>query len=182
MDVQTTLAFKGIDRSPALEKAIEKRIKELAHLRSGLMRVHVVVSELGRHQNQGRHFSVHLDLHCKGRSNDIAITHRHDEDPFVALRDAFDAAKRMLQNDLHRVRGDVKQHAQKRSGRVARLDRDGGFGFIEDQNGTEYYFGRDNVSNHSFENLEPGQPVSFLEDYGADTPQAKRVNVQRAES
>jgi cold shock CspA family protein len=182
MDIQTTLAFKGIDRSPALEKAISKRVKELAHLRRGLMRVHVVVSELGRHQQQGRHFSVHLDLHCKGRSNDIAITHRHDEDPFVALRDAFDAAKRVLQEDLHRVRGDVKQHAQARRGRVARVDRDGGFGFIEDHDGQEYYFGRDNVANHSFENLQPGQPVSFLEDYGADTPQAKRVNVQRPES
>lgn len=182
MDVQTTLAFKGIDRSPALEQAIGKRIAELAHLRAGLMRVHVVVSELGRHRHQGRHFSVHLDLHCKGRSSDIAVTHRHDEDPFVALRDAFDAAKRVLQDDLRRVRGDVKQHAQTRRGRVARLDRDGGFGFIEDQDGHEYYFGRDNVANHSFENLLPGQPVSFLEDYGADTPQAKRVTVQSAES
>ena len=118
MDVQTTLAFKGVDRSPALEQAIGKRIDELARLRPGLMRVHVVVSELGRHQNQGRQFSVHLDLHCKGRSKDIAVTHRHDEDPFVALRDAFDAAKRMLQDDLHRARGDVKQHAQTRRGRA----------------------------------------------------------------
>lgn len=181
MDVQTTLAFKGIDRSPALEQAIGKRIRELTHLRSGLMRVHVIVSELGRHQQQGRHFSVHLDLHCKGRSNDIAVTHRHDEDPFVALRDAFDAAKRVLQEDLHRTRGDVKQHAQTRRGRVARLDIEGGFGFIEDQEGHEYYFGRDNVANDSFEHLQPGQPVSFLEDSG-DTPQAKRVIVQRADS
>lgn len=182
MSVQTTLAFKGMERSPALEQAINKRIAELSHLRAGLMRVHVVVSELGRHQNQGRHFSVHLDLHCKGRSKDIAITHRHDEDPFVALRDAFDAAKRALQEDLQRARGHVKQHAQTRTGRVARLDPEGGFGFIEDQDGHEYYFGRDNVANESFEKLLPGQPVSFLEDYGADSPQAKRVNVQTAES
>ena len=54
MDVQTTLAFKGIDRSPALEQVIGRRIDELAHMRAGLMRVHVVVSELGRHQHQGR--------------------------------------------------------------------------------------------------------------------------------
>jgi cold shock CspA family protein len=183
MSVRTTLSFQGVDRSPALEQAIAKRVDELAHLHPGLMHVHVAVSELGRHHHQGRHFSVHLDLRCKGDGREFAVTHRHDEDPFVALRGAFDAAKRVLQDDVRRTRGLVKQHPPKREGHVARLDREGGFGFIEDPEGREFYFGRDNLAGGPvFDDLVPGQPVTFIEDYEGDAPQAKRVSVEAAPS
>ena len=183
MSVRTTLTFQGVDRSPALEEAIAKRIDELAHLHPGLMHVQIGVSELGRHHHQGRHFSVRLDLRCKGDGHEFAVTHRHHEDPFVALRDAFDAAKRVLQDDVRRTRGAVKQHPPKRHGHVARLDRDGGFGFIEDLEGREFYFGRDNLAEvPAFDDLMPGQPVTFIETYEGDTPQARRVSVEAASS
>jgi hypothetical protein len=51
---------------------------------------------------------VKLDLHVKGKS--FAITQQGDADAFVATRDAFDAAKRLLDSELDTSRGFVKQH------------------------------------------------------------------------
>jgi len=47
-----------------------------------------------------------IEGHCKS----FAITQQGDEDPFVAARDAFDAAKRLLDSELDTTRGFVKQH------------------------------------------------------------------------
>jgi PHD/YefM family antitoxin component YafN of YafNO toxin-antitoxin module len=66
------------------------------------------VTQETRHSSKGRLFNVKLDVHVKGKS--IAITQQGDEDPFVATRDAFDAAKRLLDSGLDTSRGFVKQH------------------------------------------------------------------------
>jgi hypothetical protein len=39
------------------------------------------------------------------------VNRDHDEDPYIALRDAFDAVVRRLEDVARRQRGDVKTHA-----------------------------------------------------------------------
>ena len=45
----------------------------------------------------------------------IVVTHEHDEDLLVALRDAFDAARRKLEDYARSQRGDVKRHSLPRA-------------------------------------------------------------------
>ena len=45
---------------------------------------------------------------------EIVVTRDHDEDVYVALRDAFDAAKRQLEDYARKIRGDIKSHEPKR--------------------------------------------------------------------
>jgi ribosome-associated translation inhibitor RaiA len=66
-----------------------------------------VVEQVARHKLQGKEFSVRLDIKVAG--GEIAINRDHDEDPFVAVRDAFDAARRKLEDHTRRQRGDVKR-------------------------------------------------------------------------
>jgi ribosome-associated translation inhibitor RaiA len=40
----------------------------------------------------------------------IVVNHDAHEDVYVALRDAFDAAGRQLEDSIRRMRGDVKHH------------------------------------------------------------------------
>ena len=51
---------------------------------------------------------VRIDLKVPG--GEIAVTHEHDEDLQIALRDAFDAARRRLEDYARVQRGDVKHH------------------------------------------------------------------------
>lgn len=102
------LAFHQMDRSDALDSAIRERAEKLAKFHPGITNVHVAVTQETRHSTKGRQFNVRLDVHVKGRS--FAITQQGDEDAFVATRDAFDAAKRLLDSELDTARGFVKQH------------------------------------------------------------------------
>jgi ribosomal subunit interface protein len=102
------LAFHQMDRSEALEQAIRERAEKLGKFHPAITNVHVAVTQETRHSTKGRQFKVKLDLHVKGKS--FAITQQGDEDAFVAARDAFDAATRLLDSELDTTRGFVKQH------------------------------------------------------------------------
>jgi cold shock CspA family protein len=82
-----------------------------------------------------------------------------------------------LEDVVREKRGDVKVHDVPQHGSIARLSFDEGYGFIETSDGRELYFSRENVVHPTFESLEPGMPVQFIEELAGDSPQAKRVSV-----
>src|SRR5690606_9101707 len=106
-------------------------------------------------------------------------TREPNEDVYVALRDAFDAAKRQLEDYGRRQRGEVKSHAPVLHGKVVRLIPGEDYGFVETSGGQELYFHRENLANNNFEQLEEGSEVQFLEDIGGEGFQAKRVSTCR---
>ena len=52
---------------------------------------------------------MRVDLTLPGQ--EVAVTRVHDEDVYVALRDAFDAARRKVEEVVRIRRGEVKQHS-----------------------------------------------------------------------
>jgi cold shock CspA family protein len=135
----------------------------------------VTVEELRKHHHQGRQFRVRIDLRVPGK--ELVANRDHHEDVYVALRDAFDAVKRQLEDVAREMRGDVKAHAVPQHGKVARLFTDEGYGFIETADGRELYFSRGNVVHPTFDQLKPGAEVQFIEEMAAEGPQAKRISV-----
>jgi cold shock CspA family protein len=73
----------------------------------------------------------------------------------------------------------VKAHEPAPHGRIARLDRAEGYGFIGTPDGREIYFHRNSVVNAGFDRLEEGDPVRFHEEAGEKGPQASTVHVER---
>ncbi|HET7362955.1 MAG TPA: HPF/RaiA family ribosome-associated protein [Burkholderiales bacterium] len=110
MDLPLQITLRGVAHSDALERLIRERAQKLQRFHPHLVSARVVVELAGRHQHQGKQFSVHLDLKVPGA--EIAVDHQHDEDPRVAVRDAFDAARRKLEDELRVQRGDVKRHTR----------------------------------------------------------------------
>jgi ribosomal subunit interface protein len=91
------ITFRGATSSPALEAKIRDKAAKLEEFHPSIISCHVAVEEEARHHQQGRLFKVRIDLHVPG--HDLAVNRDHHEDVFVALRDAFDAAKRVLEDD-----------------------------------------------------------------------------------
>lgn len=52
---------------------------------------------------------MRIDLKVPGA--EVAVTRSHDEDVKIALRGAFDAARRRLEDYARTQRGDVEHHA-----------------------------------------------------------------------
>jgi ribosomal subunit interface protein len=102
------ITFHHMERSEALEQAIEERAIKLGRFHPAITQMHVAVTSETRHSSKAREYKVRLDIHVKGK--EIAISRQADEDAFVAAREAFDAAGRILDEELDTRRGYVKQH------------------------------------------------------------------------
>lgn len=106
MEIPIQITFHGLAHSPALEAAIRERAGKLDRFHQHVMSCRAVVEEVARHKNQGKEFAVRLDIKVAG--GEVAVNREHNEDAFVAVRDAFDAARRQLEDLARRQRGDVK--------------------------------------------------------------------------
>jgi ribosomal subunit interface protein len=109
MKMPVDIRFLGMAPSPALEATIHARIDHLDRFCPDIMAWRVAVEQEARHQAQGRPFAVRIDITLPGQ--EIAINRVQDEDVYVALRDAFDNARRKIEEAVQIRRGEVKQHA-----------------------------------------------------------------------
>jgi ribosomal subunit interface protein len=175
MQTPLQITFRNLPRSDALEARIRDKAAKLEEFDPRIMSCHVVVEELDRHHHKGKQFTVRLDIRVPG--HEVVIDRDHHEDIYVALRDAFNAAGRKLEEVVRALRRDVKAHEMPQHGKVVRLFADEGYGFIETADGREFYFSRDNVVEPSFDRLEIGSAVQFIEDVaGGGRQHATRVS------
>jgi ribosomal subunit interface protein len=109
MQIPLQVSLHGISSSDALQNAIRDKAATLERYYAHIVSCRVVLELEGRHKRHGRQFSVRIDV--KVPSGEIAVNRQEHEDLQVALRDAFDAARRKLEDYARVQRGDVKRHA-----------------------------------------------------------------------
>jgi cold shock CspA family protein/ribosome-associated translation inhibitor RaiA len=155
------IRFRQMDPSPAVEARIRDKAAEFERFSDRITGCRVTVEQEHRHHHKGNLFRVRVELDLPGRPLAVAHTgpkdHAH-EDVYVALRDAFNAATRRLEDHVRERQGKIKAHGVPLHGRVRMIDQPGGFGFVETAEG-EVYFHRNSVAEGRFEDLEPGREV-----------------------
>ena len=113
MEEPLKLTFHGVEPTPAIEDRIRDRFARLERLHDGIVACHVTVAAPHRHHHKGTLFNVRIDLTVPNGEivvgRDPAHDHSH-EDLYVAIRDSFDVARRLLQDHVRKQRGDVKNH------------------------------------------------------------------------
>jgi len=170
--------FRDMDASPAIEARIREKVAALDRFSSRIAGCRVTIEEKNRHQHKGKLYNVRIDISMPGP--DVHVDHvgpqdHAHEDVYVAIRDAFSAATRQLEDHVRRMRGDVKTHEAPAHGKVIQLAPD--HGFIRGSDGAEIYFHRNSVAEARFEDLEVGSDVRFVvaEKEGEKGPQASTV-------
>ncbi len=171
--LQITLC--DIEQSDALEAHIREKAQKLETFFEPIMSCRVVVEMPHQHKHQGKVFNVRIDIGVPG--SEIVVNRDHHEDVYVALRDAFDAAKRKLEDYARKLHGETKAHPTEYVGQVVRLFPEEGYGFIQRADGEELYFNADNLVNVRFDQLKEGDEVKFIEAFAAEGLQAKRVSM-----
>jgi ribosomal subunit interface protein len=178
MQLPLQVTFRDVSHSDAIEAAIREKVEKLDRFYDRIMAVRAVVGTIQRHRHQGKLYNIRLDITVPG--GEIVINRDKAEDIYVAIRDAFDAARRKLEDFARKQRGEVKTHEVESRGRIARLFPEEGYGFIETATGDELYFHRFNVVHPDFEHLRVGDEVTFLVETADEGLQANRVTVHRA--
>lgn len=110
MQTPLQITIRDVEHSEALEARIRDKAAKLEEFFDRIVSCRVVVEMPHKHHHQGKHFNVRIDIGVPG--NEIVVNRDHDEDVYVALRDAFDAAKRQIEDYSRKIHGDVKKHTR----------------------------------------------------------------------
>jgi ribosomal subunit interface protein len=109
MQIPLQVTFRDMAQSEAIEARIREKAEKLSRYYDRIMGCRVVIEMPQRHKHQGKLHSVRIDLTVPGA--ELVANHAQDEDVYVAIRDAFGAITRQLEDFARRQRGEVKNHA-----------------------------------------------------------------------
>ena len=180
MDVPLELSFRNMDPSDAVEAKVRERVDKLETFFGRINACRVVVEAPHRHRRKGKIYHVRIEIGVPGRTlivdRDPGQHHAH-EDVYVAIRDAFDAARRQLEDHSRKAAGKVKAHEVPVHGAISTLNGHQGYGIATLPDGQEVYFHRNSVVNDGFANLDVGDQVRLVvaESESAKGPQASTV-------
>lgn len=178
MQVPVEISFRNLDRSEAVEADIREKVGKLEEFYDRITRCRVVVEAPHRHHQQGNLYHVRIQLGVPHRElvvdREPREKHAH-EDVYVAVRDAFKAVRRQLEDYVRELRGDTKTHPAAPHGRIARLFPEKDYGFIQTPDEREIYFHANSLLDADFDRLEVGTEVRFVEEQGEKGPQATSV-------
>lgn len=163
--------------SPAIENHLRKKAEKLDRFYHRINSCRIVVTIPQKHKHNGKIYCIRIEITVPGR--ELVVNRQLSQDIYVAIRDAFNALQRQLENYARKRRGDVKRHELGNKGVVKRLFQEDGYGFIQGLDGNELYFSSSNMSNIEFEQLEIGDKVEFLMVAANDGWQAHRVTKER---
>jgi cold shock CspA family protein/ribosome-associated translation inhibitor RaiA len=180
MPLQPQITFRNLDRSESVVELIEKRAVELEQFFKRIVACKVVV-EIDHQRRRGGLFHVSVQVLVPG--GEIVVRrdpaeHQPHEDVHAAVRDAFDAARRGLEDYVRKLSRRVKDHeAAHEVGRIVRLFPDDGYGFIAGRSGDEVYLHQNAVVGNSFSKLRVGDEVRYVvhDGEGEKGPQASTV-------
>jgi sigma 54 modulation/S30EA-like ribosomal protein len=144
--IPVQVTFRGLAQSDALEADIRERVDWLEQFYTGIVRCRVLIEVPHRHRRDGRHVHIRIDLtvpgvdpivvshepSLHGRLKDVEdCAHHKDADidgvhryASVAVREAFDVARRRLEDVAREQRGTVKTHEVPAHGRVVEMEQD----------------------------------------------------------
>lgn len=113
MPATLQISYRNMEASDSVERQVRERVAQLEKFYDRLIACRVVLEQIGRHHRKGRLFDVRVELAVPGReivaTRDPSEDHAH-EDAHVAIRDAFDAARRQLEDYVRRIDNRVKAH------------------------------------------------------------------------
>jgi ribosomal subunit interface protein len=107
MHIPLQISFRNMDPSPAVEARIREKAAKLERFHDRIVGCTVVVEAPHRSQHKGKLYSVRVDISVPGKDIVVdrskPVDHAH-EDVHVAVRDAFNAATRRLEDQVRKRR------------------------------------------------------------------------------
>ena len=177
------VTFKGIKKTPELEKLINQKIAKLEKVCSYMISCRVMVEKPQKYPDKGNAHRVRIDIKVPPAHELVAKQSASEgdmHDPLhTVITKTFRAAERQLKELIERQHGDVKTHPQQQvTGIVHKLFTNQGYGFIKTVDTQEdIYFHRNSVLHNDFNRLKVGTGVHFVARMGEKGLQASSVEI-----
>jgi ribosomal subunit interface protein len=111
MQIPVQVTFRDMPVSDAVEAACWDEAAKLERYFERITSCRIVVAESHRRHQKGNLFEVRIVLNVPGRElvvNREPPAHHTDEDVYAAIREAFDTARRQLEEYVDRLRRHVR--------------------------------------------------------------------------
>ncbi|MGY8961621.1 MAG: HPF/RaiA family ribosome-associated protein [Alphaproteobacteria bacterium] len=116
MAVLTEIVFEGMESSEAVRDRIEGEIEKLERFHDRITSCRVVLHAPNNHKTHGGLFETRIHMALPGHQEvNVAHTHHKDhahENAYLAIRDAFAAARKQLQSGEQKREDAAKCHAR----------------------------------------------------------------------
>ncbi len=177
MELPVQIATRNVSLAASEQEAILREAEKLETFADRITSCRVMVEIPHRRGQEGIEFVVRIDVTLPG--HEIVVKRQPQEDLRSALQDAFEVARRQVQDRVRRRRERLKTPPRDDRARVRALFPWEGYGFLEDHRGREIYFHRNSVLNNGFDRLTEGSEVRYVEERGDQGPQASTVVLVR---
>jgi cold shock CspA family protein/ribosome-associated translation inhibitor RaiA len=180
--IPVEITFRGLPRSAAIEADARDKASKLDQFCDSIMACRVMIESPHRRRHKGKLYRVRIDLTVPEQEiivNRSPNKHSAHEDVYVALRDAFAATRRQLEDYARRRRGDTKVHPVPTAARVLQIFPAQDYGFLRTDDGRDIYFHRNSLVGADFDQLDPGMEVKYVEEQGQEGPQAISVTLSK---
>lgn len=97
MELPLTIAAHDLELTDSIEATIREKAMKLERFNGRVIGCHVTVQGPPKHHRNGGAYAVRIDLTVPG--HEYVINHKESPDLTVAVREAFDAARRKLDED-----------------------------------------------------------------------------------
>jgi ribosomal subunit interface protein len=166
------IAIEGrqTDIQPELRERIAQRLEELNVPHEDIVHARVALEKDAHHQQGADEVRVLLALPGKMLTAKKTATTLYD-----AVNAALETIERELKEFRDQRRGVLKDPGPRIRGRLIRIFRERGYGFVETETYQEVYFHANSVHGIGFEELEVGMTVDLDIEAGHKGPQASRV-------
>ncbi len=109
MNIQPQINVRDLENAAEVEEKVLGRALRLERYSDEIQRCQVWVEAPHGHHRRGRLCDVRIRITVP--NEEIVVENQpRDEDVHVAIRNAFDAARRRLEDYARRRRGDIKSH------------------------------------------------------------------------
>ncbi|HSE39243.1 MAG TPA: HPF/RaiA family ribosome-associated protein [Acidobacteriota bacterium] len=198
MQLPVQITFRNISRSREVEFRILSKVSDLEIYYPRIMGCRVVIDRPHRRHRDGNPYVIKIDITVPGKeisvnrqpsiykerkdfhdtriskSEEINLEQKQME---AAINEAFNAARRMLQDHIRKQRGAIKTHEEIPHATVTKLFRRKGYGLLKTANGRQLLFEKQNVLNSDYQNLKIGTKVTYLEEETGKGPEATLIRI-----
>jgi|GEM_PF-3364267 len=165
LEDRTEISFHGIQHSDALENWTRQRLRKLAHHDDAIQWIQVTLESPHRQPHKGT-LQATVEVSLRG---DRAVAKRETRphevhanmDANACVTEAIDAVAEQIEHKLGKRRDPQRQADGPQTGRVVRLNREAGFGFVETSGGMNLFFNDVHCEDMAFADVEQGQMVRF---------------------
>ncbi len=113
MAVPLEVIFRNLEPSDAVSANVKEKVAKLERYVDKIIKCKVTIEAPHKHHHKGNLFQVRIDVTVP--SGEMVVSrhpdkHHAHEDVYVAIRDAFEAIRRQIEEYNARRRGHVKHH------------------------------------------------------------------------